>query len=309
MSRAVVVSAYGGPENLSLRDVAVPDPGPGEVTLRQTAVGVNFIDVYFRTGRYLTPPPPCGIGGEACGVVEKVGAGVADLAVGDRVAYCAPPFGAYAERRTLGAASLVKVPEGVSDETAAAMMLKGLTAEYLLFRTHAVKEGETVVVHAAAGGVGLILCQWAKHLGATVVAVVSTDEKAALARENGADHAVVTSREEFVPAVRRATGGAGADVVYDSVGKDTFLSSLDCAKPRGLVVLFGQSSGDVPPFDPQLLSQKGSLFLTRPTLNQYVATRPELVAASERLFSAVKTGTVKIRIGGRYPLAEAARAH
>jgi NADPH2:quinone reductase len=242
----------------------VGEPGDGEVRVKHGAVGVNFIDVYFRTGAYAAPPCPYVPGLEAAGRVTAVGAGVTDLAVGDRVAYASGPMGAYAEERLMVASRVVKVPEGISDESAAAIMLKGMTAEYLIHRTYPVKRGDVILVHAAAGGVGLLLCQWAKHLGATVIGTVGTDAKATLAADNGCDHPVVYTREDVASRVRAITGGEGVPVVYDSVGKDTFDASLDCLAPRGMMVLFGQSSGKVPPFDPQLLANKGSLFFTRP---------------------------------------------
>nr|WP_235031385.1 quinone oxidoreductase [Geminicoccus flavidas] len=282
-------------------------PGPGEVLLRQRAVGLNFIDCYFRTGLYPTPLPFTP-GFEACGVIEAVGEGV-DLQVGQRVAYGTGPIGAYTDLRVMPAAPLVPVPNSIPDEVACAMMLKGMTARYLLRRTFRVEAGHTILIHAAAGGVGLIVCQWAKHLGATVIGTVSTDEKAELARAHGCDHPIVYSREDFVARVKELTGGKGVDVVYDSVGKDTFLKSLDCLKRLGMMVTFGQSSGKVEPFDTGLLAQKGSLFLTRPTLFSYVAERQDLLETARDLTDVVASRAVKIQVEQKYPLADAAAAH
>jgi NADPH2:quinone reductase len=273
--------------------------------IRHTAVGVNYIDIYHRTGLYPVAGPPSGLGLEAAGVVEALGPGVTEVAIGDRVAYATGPIGAYTERRVMPAAQLVPVPAGVGDEQAAAMMLKGLTAQYLLRRTHRVRSGETILFHAAAGGVGLIACQWAKHLGARVIGTAGSDEKAALARANGCDEVIVYTRENFTDRVRELTGGAGVPVVYDSVGKATFEGSLDCLAPLGLMVSFGNASGPVPPVSIAVLAQKGSLFLTRPTLASYVARREDLLAAAEELFSVVSSGAVKIHVKHRYPLAEA----
>jgi NADPH2:quinone reductase len=311
MSKAgrIVATAKGGPEVLEYREDEVPAPGHGELLLRQTAVGVNFIDVYYRTGAYPAGEPPFGLGSEACAVVEEVGPGVEGFAAGDRVAYAGGALGAYSERRVFPAARVVKVPASIGDETAAAMMLKGMTAEYLLRRTYPVKAGDRVLVHAAAGGVGLIACQWAKHLGATVIGTVSTDAKAELARANGCDHVILYSREEVPARVRELTSGEGVNVVYDSVGKDTFQGSLDCLAPRGVLALFGQSSGKVDAFDPQVLNAKGSLYLTRPSLNHYTATRADLELSAKELFDVVASGAVKIRIGATYPLRDAAEAH
>lgn len=287
----------------------VPEPGPGEVKIRHGAVGVNFIDVYFRSGAYPGPSFPFTIGMEGAGVVEAAGPGVTDVKVGQRVAYASAPLGSYAEVRIMPAERVVTVPDGIDDKTAAAMMLKGMTAEYLLHRTYPVKLGDTVLVHAAAGGVGLILCQWAKELGATVIGTVGSDAKARLAEENGCDHPIVYTKTNFVSEVRSLTSGAGVKVVYDSVGKSTFEGSLDCLAQRGYFVLFGQSSGKVEAFDPQVLNYKGSLFFTRPTMAHYTATREDLVLSASRLFSVVKSGAVRIRVGQQYPLRDAARAH
>jgi NADPH2:quinone reductase len=306
MSKAIRVHEVGGPEVLKWEAVEVGEPGPGQVRLRQTAVGLNFIDVYHRTGLY-RQPTPFTPGVEAAGVVDAIGPGVDTLNVGDHVAYSGLP-GAYAESRLAPAERLVKIPPGVSDETAAAMMLQGMTAQYLIRRTYKVKGGDTILIHAAAGGVGLILCQWAKQLGATVIGVVSTPEKAQLAQAHGCDHPIVSSQTDFVEAVKAITGGKGVPVVYDSVGRDTFLKSLDCLAPLGLMALFGQSSGAVEPIDPNIL-QRGSWYLTRPTLATYTATRTELEAAAGALFEVVASGAVKIEIRQRYPLRDAVRAH
>jgi len=309
MSKAVRVHAHGGPEVLTYEEVATGRPEAGQALVRHTAIGLNFLDTYYRSGLY---PPPAGLplipGGEAAGVVEEVGEGVDWLKPGERVAYTTP-LGAYCQQRLIAADRLVKIPEGVSDEQAAAMMLKGMTAEYLLRRTFRVKPGDTILYHAAAGGVGLILGQWAKHLGATVIGTASSAEKIALARAHGFDHVINYRKKDFVVEVKEVTGGKLCDVVYDSVGKDTFPGSLDCLRPRGLFVSFGQSSGPIPPFNMALLSQKGSLFATRPTLYSYVATRQELEASAEALFEVVSKGVVNIRINQRYPLAQAATAH
>jgi NADPH:quinone reductase len=307
MTKAIQIHRTGGTEVMQWEDVDVLPPDPDEVLIRHTAIGVNFIDVYFRTGLYPVQMP-CVLGMEAAGVVEEIGAEVKDLNVGDRVAYTGL-LGAYAERRTVPADRLVKLPKDVRDETAAGMMLKGLTAHYLLHRTYRVGPGDTILVHAAAGGVGLIACQWAKFLGATVIGTVGSDEKAALAKAHGCDHPIVYTREDFVKRVKEITGGNGVPVVYDSVGKDTFDKSLDCLRPLGLMVSFGQSSGAVPPLNVSTLTQKGSLFLTRPTLATYVARREDLVEAAGELLKAVRTGVVKIEIGHGYKLRDAAKAH
>ncbi len=277
--------------------------------MRQSAVGLNYIDTYHRSGLYPLPRLPAVIGMEGAGVVEAVGEGVSEVEPGDRVAYAAPPVGAYAEARLIPADRLVPLPDDIADESAAAMMLQGMTAHYLLHRTYEVKAGDTILVHAAAGGVGLITCQWAKHLGATVIGTVGSDRKAELAAAHGCDHPIVYTREDFVDRVREITGGAGASVVYDSVGKDTFTDSLDCLRPFGLMVSFGQSSGAIPPFDTGLLVEKGSLYLTRPTLMTYTAKREDLLAGASELFGVVRKGTVKIEINQTYPLKDAARAH
>jgi NADPH2:quinone reductase len=309
MSKAIRVERTGGPETLQWADVPVGQPGPGEALVRHTAIGVNFIDVYHRRGLYPLPSLPAVIGLEAAGRVEAVGPGVTEVVVGDRVAYAGGPTGAYSEARVIPADRLVKLPDGIDDRRAAAMMLKGMTAEYLLRRTYAVKPGDAILVHAAAGGVGLIVCQWGKTLGATVIGAVGTKDKVELANTHGCDHVIVTGEEDVVARVREITGGEGVSVVYDSVGKDTFMRSLDCLRPRGLMVSFGQASGMVPPLDISILSAKGSLFLTRPTLMTYTASREDLMASAAALFDAVLRGVVRIEVRQTYPLRDAAQAH
>ena len=308
MAKSIRIHAHGGPEVMQWESVPTPEPGPSEVLVHHTAVGLNYIDVYFRTGLYKLPSLPATLGMEAAGVVKAVGADVANVAVGDRVAYATGPLGAYATDRVLAADRLVKLPDAISDETAAAMMLAGMTAQYLLRRTHRVESGETVVVHAAAGGVGLIMCQWAKRLGATVIGVVSTEEKAELARAHGAEH-VVIGHQTLVKEVKRITGGAMVPVVYDGVGRDTFAASLDCLAPLGLMVSFGNASGAVPPVDLGQLSAKGSLFVTRPTLATYTAKPADLAATAKDLFEVVQSGAVSIRVNQTFPLQDAAAAH
>jgi NADPH2:quinone reductase len=309
MTRAIIIDQYGGPEVLHWKDVPLGVAGPGEALVRHSAVGLNFIDTYQRRGLYPLPSLPSGIGSEAAGRVEAVGPGVNEVTVGDRVAYAGGPTGAYSEARVIPVHRLVKLPEGISDPQAAAMMLKGMTAEYLLRRTFAVKPGDTILFHAAAGGVGMIACQWAKRLGATVIGTVGSRKKAAIAAAHGCDHVIVTDEEDFVARVREITRGEGVPVVYDSVGKDTFLRSLDCLKSRGMMVSFGQSSGMVPPLEITILSTKGSLFLTRPTLMHYTAKREELVSSASALFDAVLHDGVKIEIGRTYALQDASKAH
>jgi NADPH2:quinone reductase len=309
MARMIRIHENGGPDVMTLEDVAVGSPGPGEVHLRQSAVGLNYIDVYFRTGLYPAPSMPFTPGMEAAGTVLAVGEGVADLKVGDNVAYAAPPVGAYAEERLMPADRVVKVPEGVTDRQAAAMMLKGMTAQYLLRTTFRVQAGQTILFHAAAGGVGLIACQWAKALGATVIGTVGSDEKAELARAHGCDHPIVYTRENLVERVRELTDGEGVPVVYDSVGKDTYEASLDCLAPLGMMVSFGNASGPAPDVSPGLLAQKGSLFFTRPTLMTYTAKRDDLVASANELFEVVQNGTVKIEVNQTFALGDAADAH
>jgi NADPH:quinone reductase len=308
MPHAIRIHAHGGPEVLRWEAVAASEPGRGEVLIRQTAIGLNFIDVYERTGLY-PGALPSGLGREGAGVVEAVGAKVRGLAVGDRVAYASNQPGAYAQERTLPADRLVKIPEGVSDRLAAAAMLKGLTAWFLLRRTHRVARGEAVVVYAAAGGVGLILAQWARHLGATVIGAVGSEAKAAVALAHGCHEALVLGRDDLPARVRSLTGGLGAHVVYDSVGKDTFAASLDSLRPLGMMVSFGNASGPVPPFAPLELARRGSLFLTRPTLFHYVARRAELERGARELFDVVGRGAVRIEIGQSYALQDVAEAH
>ena len=309
MAKAIRIHETGGPEVLAWDDVEVGDPRPGEARVRHTAVGLNFIDCYFRSGTYPPPALPLVLGFEGAGVVEAVGAGVREVAPGDRVAYAARPMGAYAEARVMPAERLVALPDDVGDVQAAAMMLQGLTVHYLLRRTFTVEPGQTILVHAAAGGVGLIACQWAKHLGATVIGTVGTTAKADAARAHGCDHAIVTADEDFVARVADITDGAGVPVVYDSVGRDTFAGSLDCLAPLGTMVLFGQTSGTVEPIDPGILAAKGSLYLTRPTLFDHVATREALAEAAAELFQVVRSGAVKIEVNQTYPLSDAASAH
>jgi NADPH2:quinone reductase len=308
MSKRIVATRHGGPEVLSAIEDEVAAPKAGEVTVRQTAVGLNFIDTYHRSGLYPTKPPFTP-GLEAAGVIEAVGPDVADLAVGQRVAYGSGAPGAYAERRTMPAAILVPLPDGIADETAAAMMLKGMTAQYLLRQTYVVKPGDTIVLHAAAGGVGLIACQWAKHLGATVIGTVGSKAKAELARAHGCDHVVLYQEEDLPKRVKELTGGRSVQVVYDGIGKATFVASLDCLAPRGLMVSFGSASGAVEAFSLGILAQKGSLYVTRPTLGTYAATRPQLLACAKDLFQVVAKGKVRIEINQRFPLAEAEAAH
>jgi NADPH2:quinone reductase len=307
LTHAIRIHETGGPEVLRWEEIDLGRPGPGEVRLRQTAVGLNYIDTYHRSGLYPLELPAV-LGREAAGVVEEVGAGVAELRPGDRVAYALHP-GAYAEARLMPAARLVRLPDGIDERTAAAAMLKGLTAHYLLRRTHRVEPGETILLHAAAGGVGLIACQWAKRLGATVIGTVGSPEKAAIARAHGCDHTVLYDREDVVARVRELTGGRGVGVVYDSVGRATLEASLDCLAPCGLLVSFGQSSGPVPPLNLGLLAQKGSLFVTRPTLATFIAEREDLLAASAELFDAIREGGLRVEIGQTYPLRDASRAH
>lgn len=307
MANAILVRETGGPEALKLEEVFVGEPGPGEVRIRQKAAGLNFIDVYHRTGLY-KQPLPFTPGVEGAGIVDKVGPGVEAIEVGDRVAY-AGPLGGYSEERLIAADRLVKLPAGISFDEAAAMMLQGLTAHMLLRGVYPVKAGDTVLIHAAAGGVGLIACQWAKALGATVIGTVGSDEKAELARTHGCDYPIVYTREDFVAEVDRITAGAMLPVVYDGVGRDTFLRSLDCLQRRGIMVSYGNASGPVEPFAPTLLAQKGSLFLTRPTMYDYTVTKAELQGAAGELFDVVESGKVKIEVRQRFRLGEAADAH
>ena len=308
MPHAIRFHQNGGPEVLKWEEVQVGKPGPGEARVRHTAVGLNFMDIYNRLGIYPSPLPS-GIGAEGAGVVEEVGPGVSDLKAGDRVAYGNGPLGAYSEIRVMPADRLLALPKEIDDKTAAAMMLKGLTAQYLLRRTYRVKPGDAILFHAAAGGVGLIAGQWAKHLGATVIGTVSSDDKAKLAKAHGYDHVINYTKEDFQKRVVEITGGKKVPVVYDSVGKDTFMKSLDCLAPLGVCALFGASSGAPEPLNLGLLSQKGSLYVTRPTLNTYAAKREDLVAGAKELFEVVAKGIVKIEVNQTYPLKDAARAH
>jgi NADPH2:quinone reductase len=308
MPKAIRIYKHGGPEVMRWEEVEVGQPGTGEVRVRHTAIGLNYIDIYDRTGLYPVDLPS-GLGREAAGVVEALGRGVRGFKRGDRVAYTYPQAGAYAEVRICPAERLVKIPAGITDQQAAAVMLKGLTAQYLVRQTYRVKRGDTVLIHAAAGGVGLIASQWARHLGAKVIGVVGNADKARLAKRHGCHHVIVGGPEKLPGAVKALTRGAGVNVVYDSVGKDTFVASLDCLRPLGMMVTFGNASGPVPPVSPLELSRRGSLFLTRPTLFHYVATRPALERAARELFGMVKRGVVRIRIGQSYPLQDVATAH
>lgn len=308
MTKAIRFHQTGGPEVLKYEDVDVGAPGPGQARVRNNAIGLNFIDTYHRSGLYPLPLPS-GLGLEAGGVVEAVGDGVDYLKAGDRVAYAGGPPGAYSESRVIPADRLVKIPDGITDEQAAAMMLKGMTVQYLIRRTYRVQPGQTVLFHAAAGGVGLIAGQWLKALGCTTIGTVGSDEKAALAKANGYDHTIVYTRENFAERVKEITGGAKVPVVFDSVGKDTFMGSLDCLQPLGMLVVFGNGSGPVGAFDLNLLAQKGSLYVTRPTLVSYTSKRDDLVATANDLFDVVKSGKVKIGINQTYALKDAAQAH
>jgi NADPH2:quinone reductase len=305
--KAIRFEKTGGPEVLTYQDIDLPPPGPGQVRVRHTAVGVNFIDTYHRSGLYKLALPS-GLGSEAAGVVEALGDGVTALKKGDRVAY-AGTLGAYAEANNVPSEKLVALPSGIDDETAAAAMLKGMTAQYLLMRTYSVNPGETILFHAAAGGVGLIACQWAKHLGATVIGTVGSDDKIQLAKDHGCDHVLNTRTDDWVRRVREITKGEGVPVVYDSIGKDTWNGSLDCLAVRGMMVSFGNASGAVPAFEPGVLSAKGSLYLTRPTLFSYTRTHEELQETADDLFAVIASGAVKIAIHQRFKLADAAKAH
>lgn len=306
--KAIRFAETGGPEVMKLVEADLAKPGPGQVRVRQTAVGLNYIDTYHRSGLYPLPLPS-GLGLEAAGVVEEVGEGVTSLKPGDRIAYGTGPIGAYADLRNLPANRLVKLPDAISDETAAGMMLKGMTARYLLRATYVVKPGDTILLHAAAGGVGLIMSQWAKALGATVIGTVGSDAKVAIARAHGCDHVINYATEDTVKRVREITGGKGVPVVYDGVGKDTLMTSLDCLAPRGLLASFGNASGPVPPLDLLLLSAKGSLYVTRPTLNTYTASDADLKETAEDLVNVVASGKVKIPVNQRYALADVVTAH
>ncbi len=308
MTKAIRINRVGGPEVMELVDVELGPPGPGEAQVRHSAIGLNYIDVYFRTGLY-PQPLPGGLGMEGAGVVEAVGEGVTEVQVGDRVAYAGRPIGAYAEARNMPASQLLVLPEKIGFDTAAAMMLQGLTVQYLFHRTVPLKAGDTILFHAAAGGVGLIACQWAKVMGVTLIGTVGSEEKAALATENGAHHVINYNKENFTERVREITGGKGVSAVYDSIGKDTFIGSLDCLQPLGTMVSFGNASGPVPPFSLGELASRGSLFITRPSLMSYMAKREDLEAAAKSLFGVVASGEVKIDVRQRYALADVARAH
>ncbi len=308
MTKAIRIHETGGPEVLSWEEIEVGDPGQGQVRLRQSACGLNYIDVYGRSGMYPVGDLPAVIGMEASGVVEAVGDGVDGLAAGDRVAY-PMTLGSYAEARLIDADKLVKIPDSISDETAAAMMLKGLTAHYLLFRTYPVKAGDSILVYAAAGGVGLILCQWANQLGANVIGCVGSEEKAQLARDHGCHHTILYRDEDISSRVREFTAGVGVAAAYDSIGKATFEKSLDSLRPFGVLATYGNASGPVDPFSPQILAAKGSLYVTRPTLATHISTRELLEEGAQRLFSAVESGQVRISINQTLPLADCAEAH
>ncbi len=309
MTKAIRIYETGGPEVLRWEDDDPGKPEAGEALVRHEAVGLNFIDVYHRTGLYPLPSLPAVPGLEGAGIVEDIGEGVSEVAVGDRVAYAAVPPGAYAEIRRIPAHRLVKLPESIPTRQGAAMMLQGMTARYLLKGCYEVKKGDVILIHAAAGGVGSIVCQWAKHLGATVIGTAGSPEKAELARANGCDHPILYSDEDFAAKTRQITDGKGVDVVYDSVGQATFMKSLDCLRPMGMLVSFGQASGSVPPVDLSVLAAKGSLFLTRPSLMTYTAEREDLLVHAQDLFKVVLSGAVKIEVKQTYPLAETARAH
>jgi NADPH2:quinone reductase len=308
-TKAIRIHEYGGPEQLRWEEIELPPPAPDQVRVRHAAVGLNYIDVYHRIGSYPTPDLPCTPGMEGAGTVEAVGSEVSDIQVGDRVAYATPPLGAYAEARNLAADRLVKLPDEIDFDQAAAMMLQGMTAEYLLRRTYPVQPGETILFHAAAGGVGLIFCQWAKALGATVIGTVGSEEKAEIARAHGCEHTILYRQEDVVERVKEITGGQGVPVVYDGVGRDTWNISLDSLATRGMMVSFGSASGKVPPVELGELTSRGSLFLTRPTLMHYTEKTQELRDSAATLFERVLTGDIRIEVNQRFPLAEAAVAH
>jgi NADPH2:quinone reductase len=308
MAHAIRIHSVGGPDVLTFDEVAVGEPGPGEARVRHTAIGLNYIDTYHRTGQYPLPLP-AGIGLESAGVIEAVGSGVGWGSQGDRVAYCGGTPGSYSTVRVMSADRLVKIPEGIDDSTAATLMLKGLTVQYLLRQTFPLKGGETILFHAAAGGVGLIACQWARALGVTMIGTVGSDAKAELAKENGCAHTIVYTREDFVARTRELTGGSGVPVVYDSVGKDTFPKSLECLSPRGMFVSFGASSGPIAAFNIGLLAQKGSLYATRPTLFNYADTRERLYRMADEMFALVRAGKIKSEARQSFPLKDAAAAH
>jgi NADPH2:quinone reductase len=308
MNKVIRMHRTGGPEVMELVDEVLTAPGPGEAQVRHEAIGLNFIDVYFRTGLY-PQPLPGGLGMEGAGVVEAIGEGVTEVKVGDRVAYAGRPIGSYAQARNMPSSQLLVLPENIAFETAAAMMLQGLTVQYLFHRTVPLKAGDTILFHAAAGGVGLIACQWARLMGVTLIGTVGSEEKAALATEHGAPHVINYNTENFTERVREITGGKGVAAVYDSIGKDTVFGSLDCLAPLGTMVSFGNASGPVPPFSLSELASRGSLFVTRPTLMNYVSTRPELEAAARSLFGVVSSGEVRVDVRQRYALADVALAH
>jgi NADPH2:quinone reductase len=309
MPHAIRIHEYGGPETLRWDAIEIGKPGAGQVRLKQTAVGLNYIDTYHRTGLYKLPELPASIGSEGAGIVEEVGSGVTDLKAGDRVCYAGAPVGSYAEARLYPADRLIKIPDGIDDKIAAAMMLQGMTAQYLLKRVYACKKGDIVVMHAAAGGVGSIFCQWATALGVTVIGTVGSQAKAELAKKNGCKHVLVLGEGDWVARVKEISGGKGVPVIYDSIGKDTFFQSLDCLQLRGLMVTFGNASGPVSGVDLGILATKGSLYLTRPTLVHYIATRQELLETAGDLFDAVKRGMVTIQVNQTFPLRDAAEAH
>lgn len=309
MTTAIRIHQTGGPEVLRVETVEVPAPGPGEALIRHTAIGLNYIDTYHRSGLYPVASLPSGLGMEAAGIVEAVGPGVSEVAPGQRVAYAGGALGAYCERRIFPAARLVPLPDNVTDDVAAAVMLKGMTAEYLVRRTFPVQPGQVVLWHAAAGGVGLLGCQWLKHIGATVIGTVGSDDKAELAKAHGCEHVIVYTREDFVARVRALTGGKGVPVVFDSVGKSTFEGSLDCLAPRGMMVSFGNASGKPPLLNVNSLSERGSLFVTRPTLMSYTSTRAELLQSAGAVFDLIAKGVLRVEVRQRWRLAEAADAH
>ncbi|MGZ3237626.1 MAG: quinone oxidoreductase family protein [Burkholderiaceae bacterium] len=308
MPKAIRISKTGGPEVMEYVDVAIGEPGPGEVRIKQAACGLNYVDVYFRTGDYPLPLP-AGLGMEAAGVIEAVGEGVTHLKAGDRAAYACRPPGAYAEVRVMPAVHVVRLPDSIDFDTAAAMMLQGLTVQYLFRRTYPLRGGETILFHAAAGGVGLIACQWARAMGVTLIGTVGSDEKAALAKAHGCAHTINYNKEDFVARVKEITGGKGVSVVYDSIGKDTFIGSLNCLAPLGMMVSFGSASGPVPPFGLNELASRGSLFITRPSLFSYITQRPDLEVMTSDLFGMVESGKIKININQRYALKDVAQAH
>ena len=308
ITNAIRVHKQGGPEEMKWEEVTLPEIQKDDVLIKHTAIGLNYIDTYHRSGLY-PMPVPLTLGIEGAGIIIEAGENVKDLNVGDRVAYASPPTGSYAEAKVMPADRLVKIPDNISDEIAAAIMLKGMTVEYLVRRTYNVKAGQTVLFHAAAGGVGLIACQWLKAIGAKVIGTVGSEEKAALAKANGCEHTILYREENFVDKVKEITNGKGVPVVYDGIGKDTALKSLDCLSPLGMLVVFGNSSGNAPPIETGLLAAKGSLFLTRPTLMTYNANREDLVESAQQLFNMVESGKVNISINARYDLKDAAQAH